>query len=54
MTIEFHTVKPETWSFEFISLSTGAVAANDGQTQWTPQKAGVSFREIPRGGTGGR
>jgi hypothetical protein len=47
MTIEFHSIKPETWSLEFISLSTGRVEASDDRTRWTPGKAGVSFHEIP-------
>jgi hypothetical protein len=47
MTLEYHFDKPEGWSFEFVSLSTGLVEASDGQTRWTPQKAGVSLRAIP-------
>jgi hypothetical protein len=45
--IEWHSIKPESWSFEFVSLSTGPVEASDSQIRWTPRKAGVSFREIP-------
>jgi hypothetical protein len=47
MTIEWHSIQPETWSFEFISLSTGLVEATDRRLQWTPRQAGLRFREIP-------
>ena len=47
MTIEWHSIKPETWSLEFISLSTGLVEANDGRLRWAPRTPGISFREIP-------
>ncbi len=47
MTIEFHAIKPETWSFELVSLSTGLVEAVDHQLRWTPRNAGVVFREVP-------
>jgi len=47
MTIEFHAIKPETWSFEFVSLSTGPVEAVDDRLRWTPRKAGVVFRDVP-------
>ncbi len=45
--IEWHSIKPESWSFEFVSLSDGPVEASDEGLRWTPRKAGVSFREIP-------
>jgi hypothetical protein len=47
MTIEWHSIQPETWSFEFISLSTGLVEASDRRLRWTPRQAGLKFREIP-------
>jgi hypothetical protein len=39
--------EPEIWSFEFVSLSTGRVAANNGNVRWEPATAGVEFHEIP-------
>ena len=39
--------EPEVWSFEFVSLSTGRVAASNGTVRWEPANAGVEFREVP-------
>ncbi len=47
MAIEWHSIKPESWSFEFVSLSLEPAEASDGRLRWTPRKAGVTFREIP-------
>jgi hypothetical protein len=46
MTIEWHSIKPESWSLEFISLSTGLVEANDGQLQWRPRQDGLTFHDV--------
>ena len=39
--------EPKIWSFEFVSLSTGRVAANNGTVRWEPTTAGVEFHEVP-------
>ncbi len=41
--------QPTYWSFEFVSLSTGRVQADNGLVTWAPQTAGVEFKEIPNG-----
>jgi hypothetical protein len=45
ITIELY---PDRWGFEFVSLTTTPVEADDGQLHWATKKAGVEFREIPR------
>jgi len=39
--------QPAIWSFEFVSLSTGRVEANNGTVRWEPTSAGVEFHEMP-------
>jgi hypothetical protein len=39
--------QPTVWSFEFVSLSTGRVAAANGRVCWEPASAGVQFRDVP-------
>jgi hypothetical protein len=39
--------QPTIWCFEFVSLSTGRVAADNGSGQWAPTTAGVEFHEVP-------
>jgi len=39
--------QPAIWCFEFVSLSTGRVEADNGSVRWAPKTAGVEFREIP-------
>jgi hypothetical protein len=37
----------DSWSLEFVSLSTGPVQADDGAIRWVPSKGGVAFQAIP-------
>ena len=37
----------QSWSHEFVSLSTERLRADDGPVRWAPSKAGVEFREDP-------
>ena len=37
----------QSWSHEFVSLSTRKLRADDGRTQWAPSKAGIELREMP-------
>jgi hypothetical protein len=39
--------QPTLWCFEFVSLSTGRVEADNGRVYWAPKTAGVEFHEIP-------
>jgi hypothetical protein len=39
--------QPTFWCFEFVSLSTGRVEADNGSVRWAPKTAGVEFHEIP-------
>jgi len=39
--------QPTVWSFEFVSLSTGLVAADNGRVRWQPTTAGVEFHDVP-------
>jgi hypothetical protein len=39
--------QPTVWCFEFVSLSTGRVEADNGSVRWAPTTAGVEFHEIP-------
>jgi hypothetical protein len=52
LAIEWHSIKPETWSFELVSLADEPLEASSrrpsgGQLRWAPREAGLSFREIP-------
>jgi hypothetical protein len=35
------------WSYEFVSLSTRRLTADDGRLHWGPSRAGVKFQAIP-------
>jgi hypothetical protein len=37
----------QSWSHEFVSLSTVPLKADDGPVWWAPSKAGVKFHEVP-------
>jgi hypothetical protein len=37
----------KSWSYEFVSLSTSRLTADDGQLHWAPSRAGVKFQGIP-------
>jgi hypothetical protein len=44
LALEWH---PDHWSFEFVSLASGPVEADDGVFRWSPRRAGVEFRTLP-------
>ena len=41
----------QSWSHEFVSLSTRKLRADDGRTQWAPSKTGIELREMPDAST---
>jgi hypothetical protein len=43
--------QPTMWSFEFVSLSTARVTADNGSVRWEPVSAGVEFHEVPDAST---